>query len=166
MWRTLSAGADFVDLGAGLGAYALAAAEMPGDRVIHACESDSEAFRWLSENVRASGPRIRAYPHVFPEALENGGRPIGLVRVGGSAPVGHVLAATKRLLQAHSGCRVVVEYCRTLHGDTAVIDGLLAEGSALGLRALRIDRDGALEDLRPDEIRGAFSLNLVWERSP
>jgi hypothetical protein len=161
--RTLGVGADFVDLGAGVGAYALAAAEMPGDGVVHACESDPEAFHWLMQNV-SGAERIRAYPVALPDALETGGRPIGLVRVGGSAPVGHVLVATAGLFQ-HSRCRIIVEYCQALHGGVAVVEGLLAEGSALGLRALRIGPDGATTEFSLDEISRAFSLNLVWERS-
>src|SRR6185437_199718 len=162
--RNLSAGADFVDLGAGLGAYALAAAEIHGDGVIHACESDPEAFGWLSKNVRAAG-RVRAYPAVFPEALETAGREVGLVRVGGSAPVGHVLTAMAEILRLNPQCRVVVEYCQTLHGGAAVLDGLIAQGRALGRRPLRVGGDGNAGELRPHEIAGAFSLNIVWERS-
>jgi hypothetical protein len=168
--RILPPGCDFIDVGAGLGAYTLLAASVIGDGVTHAFEADPETYRWLVSNVSGTADRIRTYPLTVESSasvmreIAVSQRPIAMVRIGGETTLLGVLGSVRTAIRAHPHCRVVVEYCAALHGR-GTAGALVEEAAGLGLTARRISgATGEVESLSREDLHDAFSIHLLLEQ--
>jgi FkbM family methyltransferase len=172
--QNLSRGNVFIDAGAGIGAYTLLAASLNGNATIYSFEPDPEAYRWLATNLAGAQFNIGGRVQLQNMALEQSGasldeiaanaRQVALARIGGGSTIPAALRAIERICHNNPAVRILIEYCSVL-ADRVDFLLLVEDMERQGFVVRRIDGAGETRDLQREELRGAFSMNLLLERA-
>lgn len=181
--RYLGPGQVFLDIGAAFGVYTVLAATLTGEKgLVHSFEAAPGEYLWFLRNLHENGflggnrilpklvwlgdPNIKcpfrsSGPTAQVDDLVPPSQHVDVIRIGGHYDVLGVLMGMHRICRENSHCQIVLEYCAGLQPFDVDLLAIWRVLNRMGFQIQRIDDGGEAGPCREEEIRDAFSANLL-----